>query len=281
MNNQFDMLAKVALNEVSLGDYVKAAARTAGRAVGTAAQAVGNVYQKFDTNSSGSIGKMISKTGDILQKVSKPSEVFELQRKKALPSKGDTLSLLAPPLKGVNRFNVSDVKADPKKGINITATPQTKISDKFDKIIITASGENGLQSGSATVTFYLGNTLSTIKPIQTATKRTDVGGKNTWQLASTGVKQRFNKDLKSKKNKKDNNDEKAASEPVKPKPKPGPTKTKQKPTKQPATKAPKKFNTPSTKSNLKYNTAAPSPHTGIAAGTYGGKSYPPPSGIKI
>ena len=47
------------------------------------------------------------------------------------------------------------------------------------------------------------------------------------------------------------------------------------------TKQPKKFNKRATKSSLKYNTAAPSPHTNTAAGSYGGKMYPPPSGVKL
>jgi hypothetical protein len=46
-------------------------------------------------------------------------------------------------------------------------------------------------------------------------------------------------------------------------------------------KTPKKFNTQASKTNLKYNTNAPTPHTGKVAGSYKGKMYPPPSGIKL
>ena len=228
MNNKFDMLAKVALNEASLGSYIKAAARTAGRAVGTTVKAAGTVYSALGGEKGGSL---LQKAGAGLQKISSPSEVFALQRKKALPSKGDNLSLLTPQLNGVERFTVTDVSAGKKSGINITAKPQGSASNKFNKIIISASGENGLQSGSATITFYNGNTLSTLQPVQASAKRTDIGGANTWQLSSTGVRQKNAKSQQStnSKKRKTGDDTAANSEtpPQRPEPTPSTKKAEQ------------------------------------------------------
>jgi hypothetical protein len=175
---------------------MKAVTRATGRAVGTAAKvagtavkAAGSVYSAVGGTQGGAmlkkVGGAVQTAGGGLQKLSSPSEVFALQRKKALPSKGDIISVLTPSVKGRNRFIVQTVEADPKSGINITAKPQGDISDKFDSIIIRTPGGTGLQSGDASITFMQGNVLSTLKPVRVNTQRTDINGINAWRLTSS------------------------------------------------------------------------------------------------
>jgi hypothetical protein len=188
MNNNFDNLAKLVLNEASIGEYIKAAGRT----VGKVATATGKAYSYLGGTQGGAL---LQAAGRGLQKISTPSEVAALQSKKALPNKGETISLIVPS-RGKTRFNVKQVTADKKRGINVLATPQENTSDKYDRININVSGENGLQSGTATVTFMQGSTLSSVKPIQVSTKRTDINGTSTWQLLSTGTKRSGSKQSK-------------------------------------------------------------------------------------
>jgi hypothetical protein len=182
MNNNFDNLAKLALNEASLSEYMKAA----GRAVGRAASVAGSAYSYLGGTQGGAILKTVGKG---LQKISVPSDVAALQSKKALPKKGETVSLITPS-RGKTRFTVKQVTADKKRGINVIASSQGNTSGKYDQININVSGENGLQSGTATVTFMQGNTLSSVKPIQVSTKRTDINDTSTWQLIATGTKRK-------------------------------------------------------------------------------------------
>jgi len=207
--SSFDELAKVALDEASLGDYMKAVTRATGRAIGTAAKvagtavkAAGSVYSAVGGTQGGAllkkVGGAVQATGSGLQKLSSPSEVFALQRKKALPSKGDIISVLTPSIKGRNRFIIQAVEADPKSGINITAKPQGDISDKFDSIVIKTSGGTGLQSGDASITFMQGNTLSTLKPVRVSTQRTDIGGVNAWRLTSSPERNKVRKKVSNK-----------------------------------------------------------------------------------
>jgi hypothetical protein len=209
MINKFDDLAKIALDEASLGDYMKAVTRTTGRVVGTAAKvagtavkAAGSVYSAIGGTQGGAllkkVGGAVQTAGSGLQKLSSPSEVFALQRKKALPSKGDIISVLTPSIKGRNRFTVQTVEADPKSGINITAKPQGDISDKFDSIVIKTSGGTGLQSGDASITFMQGNALSTLKPVRVSTQRTDIGGVNAWRLTSSPERNKVRKKIANK-----------------------------------------------------------------------------------
>ena len=207
--SSFDELAKVALDEASLGDYMKAVTRATGRAIGTAAKvagtavkAAGSVYSAIGGTQGGAmlqkVGGAVQTAGSGLQKLSSPSEVFALQRKKALPSKGDIISVLTPSIKGRNRFTVQTVEADPKSGINITAKPQGDISDKFDNIIIKTSGGTGLQSGDANITFMQGDTLSTLKPVRVSTQRTDIGGVNAWRLTASPERSKIRKKVSNK-----------------------------------------------------------------------------------
>jgi hypothetical protein len=272
MVSEFDNLAKVALGEASLGDYMKAVARATGRVAGAAAnvaggavKVAGGAYKALGGTQGGAllskVGSGIQAAGKGLQKISSPSEVFALQRKKALPSKGDIITIIVPYVNGRSRFVVQSVAADPKSGINITAEPQENISDKFDSVIIKTSGDTGLQSGSTGITFMLGKTLSTLKPIQANAQRIDIDGVNTWRLVTVSKKSKAQKKqpVKNAQNKNVKAQSATSRQVVKK----------------------KKKRASSTSTKLKYNTNAPSPHTGQVAGTTNGQIYPPPGGITI
>jgi len=105
MNNQFDMLAKVALNEASLGDYVKAASRAAvhgaARAVQTAAKIADFAAKDSGMPYSGSYGRVADTAGKVVQKMKDlgASATEEALMKKLYgdnPKKGDNVNVKLP-----------------------------------------------------------------------------------------------------------------------------------------------------------------------------------------
>ena len=170
MNNKFDSLAKLALNEASLGDYMKAAARATVHGVAKTAQIAGKTIQGagkvYSAIGGGEGGKILQAVGGSTAKLaggvgkkmsewgvkhkteiekrdlqSAPYKLLASQQEKGmLPVTGEVISTVMPDSKQIVRMQVVDVNTNAtankdkegKKVISVTG-PVTVISQPVEQ----------------------------------------------------------------------------------------------------------------------------------------------------
>jgi len=308
MNNKFDLLVKVALDEASLGEYMRAAGRIAGGAAkvaGSTLKGAGKAYAAIGGTQGGAalgkVGTAVNTAGKKLQDISKKQlssdkVIADLQNKKLLPLVGEFISTVVPGQKVITRLQVSNVessnlssvkdkkndvigktkeKTDKVSGSVVVTAQPVEPNKTFDTVVIRFKDINAPLKSPATAQFFKNNAMTRIPNLTAMVTRKehdpDFGSQMSWQLKNTSIGEPANKQ------KKKGTAPAAKAAPAAAKP---PAPKSKKPAAKKPTAAPAKPATQRTP-NLRYNTAAPSPHTGQVAGTTNGQIYPPPSGIKI
>ena len=226
--NDFNKLAKVALNEASLGDYVRAAGRavthTAANAVKGVAKSADFFARQSGMKYGGEFGSIASKAGNIGNKMkewgTKHKQEIEKrdlksapyilltkqQDMKLLPVAGEYLSTVMPDSKQIVRMQIVDVSTNATAakgeenneaakvtgGVTVVSQPVEQ-NNQFDTAITKFTDINKPLQSTTTTTFLKNNAITRLPQLNAIVTKKEhdplFGNQLSWQLRAPSLQQ--------------------------------------------------------------------------------------------
>lgn len=225
--NKFNDLAKVALNEAKLSDYIRAASRAAVHTTAAAVKGAANVANTLASKSGmqygGQFGNIASLAGAVGNKMkdwgskhkaeiekrdlkSAPYKLLTSQQEKALlPKVGELITTVMPDSKQIVRMQVVDVstdatasKSDEVKetakvtgGVTIISQPTVQRNGKpitqFDTAITKINDINKPLQSTTNTTFLKNDAATRIPQLNSIVSRKMIGDQISWQLKAPSL----------------------------------------------------------------------------------------------